>query len=157
MFWDHDAKWCIHMLGPAKINFRFSILHPLTGFQQFCEGISNLKQVTRREHHDIQHYIVAIIADAVPKDFLIAIHSLMDFWYLTQAPQVSSQICMEIDDMLKEFHDHKAMILSSGVRSRKARNMINDWYIPKLELLQSVTSSICDNGAAIQWTADSTE
>jgi hypothetical protein len=35
--------------------------------------------------------------------------------------------------------------------------VINNWYIPKLELLQSVTLSIRDNGAAIEWTADSTE
>jgi len=78
------------MVGPAEIDFQFSILHLLTGFQQFHEGISNLKQVTRQEHHNIQRYIVAVIADAVPKDFLITIHSLMDFRYLAQAPQVSS-------------------------------------------------------------------
>ncbi|KAH9028276.1 hypothetical protein EDB85DRAFT_2147995 [Lactarius pseudohatsudake] len=38
---------------------------------KFREGISKLKQVTGREHRDIQHYIVAIIADAVPNDFLV--------------------------------------------------------------------------------------
>ncbi|KAF9455162.1 hypothetical protein BDZ94DRAFT_1316610 [Collybia nuda] len=32
MFWDHDAKWCIHAVGKAKIDFRFSILHPQTGY-----------------------------------------------------------------------------------------------------------------------------
>ncbi|KAF8234819.1 hypothetical protein L208DRAFT_1260188, partial [Tricholoma matsutake] len=116
-----------------------------------------LKQVTGGEHHDIQHYIVAVIADAVPKDFLITIHSLMDFRYLAQAPRVSSQICTEIDDALKEFHNHKSIILSSGMRYRKARNVINNWYIPKLELFQSVTLSIRDNGAPIQWSADSME
>ena len=56
MFWDHDAQWCIHTVGPAEIDFRFSILHPHTGFQQFLEGISKLKQVTGREHWDIQCY-----------------------------------------------------------------------------------------------------
>jgi hypothetical protein len=81
----------------------------------------------------------------------------MDFQYLAQARQVSSQICTEINDVLKEFHDHKSIILSSGMRYRKARNVINNWYIPKLKLLQSVTSSIHDNGAAIQWSADPTE
>ena len=32
MFWDHDAQWCICAVGPAKIDFCFSILHPHTGF-----------------------------------------------------------------------------------------------------------------------------
>ena len=79
MFWDHDAKWCICAVGDAEIDFHFTILHPHTGFRQFNEGISRLKQVTGREHCEIQHYLIPAIADAVPKDFLLAIRSLMDF------------------------------------------------------------------------------
>jgi hypothetical protein len=156
MFWSHDAKWCIRILGGAEIDFRFSILHPHVGFRQFHEGISKLKQVTGREHRDIQRYIVPVIADAVPKDFLISIRSLLDFRYLAQAPQISDQTCTEIDLALRKFHDYKDTIISSGARIGK-RGVINNWYIPKLELLQSVTSSIRESGAAIQWTADTTE
>ena len=35
--------------------------------------------------------------------------------------------------------------------------MIDNWHISKLELLQSVTSSISNSGASIQWSADQTE
>ena len=66
-------------LGDAKIDYHFTILHPHTSFHQFNEGISRLKQVTGLEHCEIQHYLVLVIADAIPKDFLIAIRSLMDF------------------------------------------------------------------------------
>ena len=45
-FGDHDAKWCINVLGSAEIDFRFSVLQPVTGFRHFKEGISSLKQVT---------------------------------------------------------------------------------------------------------------
>ena len=31
MFWDHDAKWCIHTIGSVEMNYHFSILHPQTG------------------------------------------------------------------------------------------------------------------------------
>jgi len=48
-FWDHDVKWCIHMLGGPKIDFRFSVLHNCTGYQHFNEGVSRLKQVTGQE------------------------------------------------------------------------------------------------------------
>ncbi|KAH9008669.1 hypothetical protein EDB85DRAFT_2078106 [Lactarius pseudohatsudake] len=131
MFWDHDAKWCIRALKGAEIDYRFSILHPHTGFRQFCEGVSKLKQVTGQEHRDIQRYLVAVIADAVSKDFLIAVRSLMDF---------------RIDNALQGFHDHKSSIISAGARTGK---VINNWYIPKLKLMQT--------GVAIQWTADTTE
>ena len=32
MFWDHNAQSCIRAVGPAEIDFHFSILHPHTGF-----------------------------------------------------------------------------------------------------------------------------
>ena len=157
MFWDHDAKWCIHALGNAEIDYRFSILHPHTGFRRFQEGISKLKQVTGREHRDIQRYIVAVIADAVPDNFLIAIRSLMDLRYLAQAPKISEQDCTNMESALQEFHDHKDSVIIAGARTGKGGNVIDNWFIPKLELLQSVSSSIRANGVAIQWTADVTE
>jgi len=49
-FWDHNCKWCINVLGPAEIDFRFSVLQPITGFCHFKDGISSLKQVTGRTH-----------------------------------------------------------------------------------------------------------
>ena len=157
MFWDHDAVWCIRVVGGAEIDFRFAILHPHTSFRQFNEGISKLKQVTGREHRDIQRYIIPVIADAVPKDFLIAVRSLMDFRYLAQAPEISDRICTEIDTALEEFHDHKQAIILARARLGKGKKVLDNWHIPKLELLQSVTSNIRENGAAIQWSADVTE
>jgi hypothetical protein len=116
-----------------------------------------LKQVTGREHRDIQRYIVAIIADAVPKDFLIAIRSLMDFRYLAQAPETSEHDCIHIDNALRSFHDHKSSIISAGARTGKGGKVIDNWFIPKLELMQSVSSNIRENGVAMQWSADTTE
>ncbi|KAG1882774.1 hypothetical protein F4604DRAFT_1986709 [Suillus subluteus] len=57
---------------------------------------------------------------------------------------------------LKEFHDHKQAILDAGAR-RGTKGMIDNFLIPKLELLQSFTAFTKDIGALIQWTADVTE
>jgi hypothetical protein len=38
-----------------------------------------------------------------------------------------------------------------------AKKPIDNWFIPKLELLQSITSSTRKVGALIQWSADATE
>ena len=156
-FWDHDAKWCIRAVGSEEIDFRFSILPYRIGFRQFKEGISKLKQVTGREHRDAERYMVAAIAGAVPKRFLIAIHALMDFRYLAQAPVINDDDCNTIENALREFHEHKDAILEAGARVGAHNNPIDNWWIPKLEMLQSVVANIRDNGAAYQWSADITE
>lgn len=156
-FWDHDAKWCIRILGGAEIDFRFSILHPHSGFRHFKEGISKLKQVTGREHRDIQRYIIPIIAGAAPKDFVIALRSLMDFRYRSQAPEHNDHALDRIKKALKDFHDHKEVIITSGARVGKGNRPINNWYIPKLEFMQSVVSNIRANGSPLKFSADRTE
>jgi hypothetical protein len=156
MFWDHDAKWCIHAVGSNEIDFRFSVLHPQTTYRHFREGISSLKQVTGREHRDIQRYIIGIIVGAVPKRFLIAVRALMDFRYLAQAPEISDKVLLKITSALQEFHEHKDAIVASGARNGK-RNLTKDWHIPKLEFLHSVVPNIRENGVAMQWSADATE
>ena len=101
--------------------------------------------------------MVAIIADAVPKDFLVAICALADFWYIAQVPKISDQGITMINNALQEFHDHKDSIISAGVWTGKGSWIIDNWHIPKLEFLQSVTTSIHDNGVLIQWSADHME
>jgi hypothetical protein len=155
-FWDHDVKWCIYAVGKPEFDFRFAVLHPQTGFRHFKEGISSLKQVTGREHRDVQRYIVSVIADAVPPKFLVAIRALLDFRYLAQSRVISEETCFSIDYSLQEFHSHKQAILDAGAR-RGQKSTIDHWYIPKLEFFQSVVTNIRENGVAIQWSADTTE
>uniref|UniRef100_A0A8H7XQ13 DUF6830 domain-containing protein n=1 Tax=Psilocybe cubensis TaxID=181762 RepID=A0A8H7XQ13_PSICU len=157
MFWDHDAKWCIAAVGGSELDFRFSILQHRTGFRHFKEGISSLKQVTGREHRDVQRYIVALIADTVSTPFILAIRSLMDFRYLAQSQTISEAMCLRIEQALQDFHANKQAILDAGARRGKKNNPIDNFYIPKLEFLQSVVHAIRLNGCAIQWSADTTE
>ena len=155
---DRFALFASHRkLGEAEINFRFSILQPHIGLRHFKDGVSQLKQVTGREHRNIQRYIVAVITGAASPDFVIAIRSMMDFRYLAQAPEVDGIMCDKIDAALLEFHHHKSAIMDAGVRVGKGNRPIDNWYIPKLELMQSVVTNIKANGAAINFTADHTE
>ena len=157
MSWDHDTKWCIEVLGGAEIDFRFSVLHPHVGYRHFKEGISKLKQVTGREHRDVQRYIIGVIAGAAPKEFIVAIRALLDFRYLAQSPVIDEENCSRIAAALALFHSHKDSIIDAGARTGKGNQVIENWHIPKLELMQSVVPNIMQNGAAIQWSADITE
>lgn len=115
-FWDHNAKWCIRAVGSEEIDFWFSIIPYRVGYRQFKEGISNLKQVTGREHRDVERYMVAVIAGAVSPKFLTAIRAMMDFCYLAQAPVISDDDCIAIDNALIKFHHNKQAILDAGAR-----------------------------------------
>lgn len=155
-FWDHDMKWCLHAVGEAELNFRYSILQPQVGVRQFKEGVSGLKQVTGREHREIQKYLVACIADTVAPSFLIAIRARMDFFYMGQCEEPDDHIVNGIAASLNLFHLHKDAIIAAGARRGKA-GPIKHWKIPKLELMQSVAPLIRELGSAIQYSADHTE
>ena len=157
MFWDHDAKWCCNALGKEEINFRSSILHPYNGYHQFREGISQLKQVTGREHRNFQCYLVGAIAGGAPKEFIITIRALMDFCYLGQTPVANKLINEKMEDALSLFHQHKDPIIDLGACQGKGGRVIDNWHIPKLEIMQSVVPNIRVNGVVMQWNTDHTE
>jgi hypothetical protein len=72
-FWDHNMKWSIWAVGEDEISFLFSVVQPHCGICHFSAGVAKLKQVTGREHRDLQCYILGIIAGAVPDEFVICI------------------------------------------------------------------------------------
>ncbi|KAG1906124.1 uncharacterized protein F5891DRAFT_975575 [Suillus fuscotomentosus] len=155
-FYDHDLQWCLKVVGAQELDFRFSILQPITGYHHFAGGISKLKQVTGRVHRDIQCYIVGLISGVAPRHFMIAICALMDVQYLAQCPAPDNNLLSSIDQSLLMFHENKNVIMTLGARMG-AKKPIDNWFIPKLELLQSITSSTRKVGALIQWSADATE
>ena len=141
MFWDHDVKWCIQAVGATEIDFWFSVLQPHVSFHHFTEGISSLKQVTRHEHCDVQHYIVGVVAGAIPRDFLITIWVAIDFWYLCQE-KINDECCNRIQDALDKFHAHKSAIVNADVPVGKGNRPICNLYILKLEMMQSVVPNM---------------
>ncbi|KAG2096053.1 uncharacterized protein F5147DRAFT_818561 [Suillus discolor] len=141
--YDHDVQWCIRIVGAGEFDFRFSVLQPLVTFRHFKQGVSTLKQVTGRAQWDIQCYLVAVIANAAPPGVVIAVHALMDFRYLSQAVTIDGNQCQKILNALKTFHDHKHEIIAhGGRRGAKSKNILDNWYIPKLKMMQSVVPSI---------------
>ncbi|KAG1733360.1 uncharacterized protein EDB91DRAFT_1057502, partial [Suillus paluster] len=152
--YDHNIQWCIRIVGMEELDFHFSVLQPLMTFQHFKQGISTLKQVTGRVQWDIQCYLVAVIANAAHPGVVIAVRALMDFCYLSQAVTINEKQCQKILDALKTFHDHKHEVIVHGAKSK---NILDSWYIPKLELMQSVVLSIYKVSSPIQWSADTIE
>ncbi|KAI6095521.1 hypothetical protein F5141DRAFT_1068278 [Pisolithus sp. B1] len=155
--YNHNVTWCIHAIGPTEIDFCFSILQPITNHWHFAAGITELKQVTGRTQHDLQHYMISVITGAAPAALVQAVHSLVDFQYLTQSPVINSEQCCKISAALKEFHVHKQCIINAGAHCGEKGQVLEHWETPKLELMQSIAPSIPLISPPIQWTADTTE
>ena len=103
---------------------------------------------------DIQWYI---LGDSACPEFIACIHALLDLQYLSQLHDVNTNILNDIARALGIFHEFKQIILNLGFRVGKKGNPIPHFEIPKLELLQSIVSSIMWSGALPQWSADVTE
>ncbi|KAG1790046.1 uncharacterized protein HD556DRAFT_1446399 [Suillus plorans] len=139
-FFNHDCQWCLVAVGASELDFWFSILQPVTG----------------RGHHDIQCYIIGLTSGAAPHCFVIAIRALMDVQYLAQSPASDDDLLASIDQALCTFHENKDIIMTLGARMG-TKKPIDNWFIPKLEFLQSITFGTRNMGALIQWSADVTE
>ena len=129
MFWDHDVKWCIWAVRAAEIDFWFLVLQLHVSFFHFTEEISSLKQITRHKHHDVQCYIMRVVAGAIPRDCLITIQAAMYFQYLCQAEEIDNECCDRIQAALDEVHAHKSAIVDADACVCKGNRPIYNWYI----------------------------
>ena len=66
----------------------------------------------------------------------------MDFQYLAQAPVSDDGVNSKIKNALALFHQYKHSITKLGVQQGKGGTVIENWHIPKLELMQSVVGNI---------------
>ncbi|KAG1718445.1 hypothetical protein EDB19DRAFT_1931191 [Suillus lakei] len=129
-FTNHLLKWVKEAVGAYKLDSHFI-------------------QMTGREHRDIQCTIVTSIAGAVPPEFIY-------FVYLTQNPVHSPQSLQAMMQALSDFHSFKNAIVA--VEARKGKKGVKDnFFIPKLKLMQSFEGTIRRLGTLMQFSADTTE
>lgn len=155
-FFDHPLNWIKETVGIHELDARFTVQHKRVGVRHFTKGVTHVKQMTGREHRDIQRTIVASIAGATSPRFIRAIRSLIDFIYLTQNPVHSPDSLKSMAQALSDFHSFKDAIIDAQARRGK-RGAKEDFFIPKLELLQSFCGTVERLGSLMQFTADVTE
>ncbi|KAG0695633.1 hypothetical protein DFH29DRAFT_879890, partial [Suillus ampliporus] len=142
-FFEACAEYQLNSVyAPFWMSWLYADPLPISGYRHFSSGVSKLKQVTGRVHHDVQRYIVGLITGAAPRCFVIAIRALMDVQYMVQSPSLNDDLLASIDQSLLIFHDNKDVIMRLGARTGTTRKKpIDNWFIPKLELMQSITTN----------------
>ncbi|KAG1861251.1 hypothetical protein F4604DRAFT_1882465 [Suillus subluteus] len=154
-FFDHVLKWIKEVMG-LELNTRFRSQHKRIGIRHFGSGVSHVKQMTGREHQDIQRTIVPTLWGAAPPDFLRAVRAMIDFIYLAQNPIHTATSIQAMTSALSEFHAFKDAIIVAEARRGKS-GVKEDFDIPKLELMQNFARAIRNVGSLMQWSADVSE
>jgi Plavaka transposase len=65
-FFDHPFKWCKESVGKDELDLRFRSHHKRVGTRHFSSGVCQMKQMTGREHRDLQCTLVPSITGVVP-------------------------------------------------------------------------------------------
>ncbi|KIK94618.1 hypothetical protein PAXRUDRAFT_142494, partial [Paxillus rubicundulus Ve08.2h10] len=155
-FFNHILKWCKEGLGADELDSCYQSQHKQVGTQHFSNGVLHVKQITGREHQDLQWSIIASIARPVQPDFVHAVQATIDFIYKAQAPMFTNSSITSLVNSLAEFHMHKQAIVNAGL-CHGTSGPIDHFEILKLELFHNFTPTICNVGAPIQFTADVSE
>ncbi|KAI6143658.1 hypothetical protein BKA82DRAFT_28542, partial [Pisolithus tinctorius] len=116
-FFDHVLSWCRELLED-DLDARFNV-----AVRHFAGGVSHIKQMTGREHRDIQRTIVPMIAGCVPPWFLRAIHAIISFIYQAQSPIHTDVSVKEMESSLQEFHAHKDAIIEANARKTRSADV----------------------------------
>ncbi|KAG1777252.1 hypothetical protein EV702DRAFT_1197580 [Suillus placidus] len=155
-FADHPLKWIKETVGAHELDNRFIVQHKRVGTHHFTKGVTHVKQMTGREYREIQRTIVASITGATPPRFVRAICAIVEFIYLAQNPVHSPETLQSMQQALLDFHSFKDTIIEAKARKGK-KGVKEDFFIPKLELLQSFKGTIQRLGTLMQFSADTTE
>ncbi|KAG2741692.1 hypothetical protein P692DRAFT_20879866 [Suillus brevipes Sb2] len=155
-FADHPLNWIKEAVGKPELDARFIVQHKRVGTRHFTKGVTHVNQMTGREHRDIQRTIIASIAGAAPPRFIRSIRALIEFIYLAQNPVHSPDSLKSMVQALSDFHAFKDAIIDAEARRGK-KGVKEDFFIPKLELLQSFRGTVERLGSLMQFSADMTE
>ncbi|KAG2040942.1 hypothetical protein BDR03DRAFT_979780 [Suillus americanus] len=155
-FTDHPLKWIKETVGAHELDNRFIVQHKQVGTRHFTKGVTHVKQMTGREYREIQRTIIASIAGAASPRFVHAIRAIVEFIYLAQHPVHSPETLQSMQQALSDFHSYKGAIIKAEARKGK-KGVKEDFFIPKLELLQSFKGTVQRLGTLMQFSADTTE
>lgn len=155
-FFDHPMTWIINMIGGIELDRRLQALPISVGVRHWTHGVSKLKQLTGREHRELEKVIVPVIAGAVNTEVLRAIRSIVEFIFNAQALLLYDDHMHATDEALREFHHYKNDIIRAGGRRGKNGPILH-FKIPKLEGMGRVTYNAEYTGAPYQHTSDTTE
>lgn len=142
-FFDHVMKWVAKAVGARELDFRFSILPRRTGWHHFREGVTNLVKTGGRDHRNMHRWVLAVAAGAIPMAMGKMLSAYIRYSNRYQRRQIGEDDLTAIDDYIRQFHEHKSIVISKGWRTSPHPYK---WEIAKLELQHHIIRTILNHG-----------
>ncbi|KAG8993874.1 hypothetical protein FRB90_000576 [Tulasnella sp. 427] len=147
----HLTGWITRILGPKELDLRFARLPPNHSLRIFKDGISGFSRMSGNEHRQIAKQLLGCIVGCAPSNIIRASRALIDFLYIAQYENHTTQSLARLEDALKEFHDHKQAFLDTNARDN------DDFEFPKLHGLLHYAPQIREFGTTDNYNTENTE
>ena len=151
----HLINWIKSIFGSTEIDARCRRLPPNHNLRYFSKGITSLSHVTGKEHSDICRILLGLIigmklpGNRSPAQLLRAVHSILDFLYLSQLPIHTTETLHNLRNALTTFHENKSIFVDLGV--------CKHFNFPKLHSLTHYASCIESLGTTDNYNTEYTE
>ncbi|KAF7347331.1 hypothetical protein MVEN_01488600 [Mycena venus] len=122
-------------------------MNVFASLQHFKKGILSVSQWTGREHKEMQHVFLSVLAGAVSTKVLTVVKALIDFIYYAQLPSQTTKTLAALQTSLNIFHANKQVFIELNIHEH--------FNIPKIHALQHYVDSICHLGSADGYNTES--
>ncbi|THG92766.1 hypothetical protein EW026_g8251 [Hermanssonia centrifuga] len=139
VFKDHLVSWCTKLIGDDEMDHRFMAITDVPGLRYFKKGISHVTQWTNTERKEMQKVFVALLVGAVSAEVLAVVQATIDFIYIAQYQQQTTETLKALRTAYDMFHRHKDVFVDLGVREH--------FNIPKVHAMFHYFEAIEQKGA----------
>jgi hypothetical protein len=151
VFKDHIVKWCTSLASEYEVDARFKAMTNYHSLRHFKKGISSIFQWTGKEHKEMEHVIITVLARLVDARVLKAVRAVINFIYYTQYQHHTDITLARMQDALDAFHLHKNIFVKLQACHGEGFN------IPKMHSMLHYLDSIHSLGSTDGYNTESPE
>ncbi|KAG9090882.1 hypothetical protein FS749_000209 [Ceratobasidium sp. UAMH 11750] len=164
-FFDHVHKWNQNGLGAEEYDTRLKAQPETPGERSFPQGVSQLKQLSGKDHRALERVHLAVVAHAPERSdggggsrkLTNATRAVMDCIFLAQLPVHTERTLAAFSEAYQRIHKYKDVWVENKSKRGKKGKVITGWAIPKLHIWRHAPDHIRAKGACDNFNTETME